>query len=304
MWQERRKQVIDLKKLVTEKRNQKTRNLDKMTPLELVTVMSEEDENVISAVRAQLPQIAEVVEWCTGRLSKEGRLIYMGAGTSGRLGVLDAVECLPTFGVDSGKVIGLIAGGERAFVRAVEGAEDSKELGENDLKEIHLTSEDVVIGIAASGRTPYAIGGLQYAKSTGCKTAAIVCNADSEMAKEAEVAIELIVGPEVLTGSTRLRAGTAEKMVCNMISTASMVGIGKAYENLMVDVVQTNAKLVRRAEDIVIEATGCNREKAKEILTQAEGNAKTAIVAILSNCPVEEARERLAKANGHVRYAI
>lgn len=296
--------MIDLNKLITEKRNEKTMQLDQMTPLEILTIMNEEDEYVIQAVKNQLPQIAKVVEWCTKRLKNNGRLIYMGAGTSGRLGVLDAVECPPTFGVNSEKVTGLIAGGSSAFVKAVEGAEDSMDLGAADLKAIQLTKEDVVIGIAASGRTPYAIGGLRYAKIVGCKTAAIVCNINSEMAKEAEVVIELIVGPEVLTGSTRLKAGTAEKMVCNMISTATMVGIGKVYENLMVDVVQTNEKLVRRAEDIVIEATGCERELAKEVLQKAEGNAKTAIVAILSDCPVDVAREKLAKAHGHVRYAI
>lgn len=296
--------MIDLSKLVTEARNPRTMHLDEMTPLEIITVMNEEDCHVIRAVKRVLPQIARVISWCTESLEEDGRLIYMGAGTSGRLGVLDAVECPPTFGVSPGKVVGLIAGGDHAFVKAIEGAEDSRELGEEDLKRIGLTSRDVVIGIAASGRTPYAIGGLLYAKSIGSRTAAIVCNEHSEMAALADEAIELISGPEVLTGSTRLKAGTAEKMVCNMISTATMLGIGKVYQNLMVDVVQTNAKLVKRAENIVMEITGCDRNQAKQVLEQAEGNAKTAIVMILSSCDAREARDKLKKAKGHVRYAL
>lgn len=296
--------MIDLSKMVTETRNPRTMHLDEMTPLEIITVMNEEDYNAVGAVKRALPQIAKVIKWCTESLAGEGRLIYMGAGTSGRLGVLDSVECPPTFGVDQGKVIGLIAGGERAFVKAVEGAEDSESLGADDLRQIDLTPEDVVIGIAASGRTPYAIGGLNYANEIGCKTAAIVCNENSEMAAAVDVAIELIVGPEVLTGSTRLKAGTAEKMACNMISTATMLGIGKVYQNLMVDVVQTNAKLVKRAENIVMEVIGCERAKAKEVLEQADGNAKTAIVMILSSCDARQAKEKLRKAKGHVRYAL
>lgn len=296
--------MIDLSKLVTEARNPRTMHLDEMTPLEIITVMNEEDGYVIAAVKQVLPQIARVIGWCTKSLEEEGRLIYMGAGTSGRLGVLDAVECPPTFGVETGKVVGLIAGGDHAFVKAVEGAEDSEGMGEEDLRRIGLTPKDVVIGIAASGRTPYAIGGLQYARGIGCKTAAIVCNERSELAAMADAAIELIVGPEVLTGSTRLKAGTAEKMACNMISTATMLGTGKAYQNLMVDVVQTNAKLVKRAENIVMEVTGCDREQAGQVLKQAEGNAKTAIVMLLSACDAKQAKEKLKKAKGHVRYAL
>lgn len=296
--------MIDLSKLVTEARNPRTMCLDEMTPLEIITEMNEEDARVAGAVKKALPQIAEVITWCRNSLEDDGRLIYMGAGTSGRLGVLDAVECIPTFGVDEGKVIGLIAGGERAFVKAVEGAEDSRSLGEADLRRLCLTSRDVVVGIAASGRTPYAIGGVCYARRMGCKTAAMVCNKNSELAAAADVAIELIVGPEVLTGSTRLKAGTAEKMACNMISTATMFGTGKVYQNLMVDVVQTNAKLVRRAENIVVEVTGCKRDEARTVLLQAEGNAKTAIVMILSACDAHRARERLKKAKGRVRHAL
>ncbi len=296
--------MIDLSNMVTEARNPKTMNLDEMLPLDLIRIMNEEDKEVIQAVKSQLDKIARIVEWCTKSLEGTGRLIYMGAGTSGRLGLLDAAECPPTFGVEPGKVIGLIAGGEGAFIKAVEGAEDSETLGEEDLRNIHLTADDVVIGIAASGRTPYVLGGLRYAGKTGCRTAAIVCNNGSAMAEAAEITVELVVGPEILTGSTRLKAGTAEKMVCNMISTAAMVGVGKAYQNLMVDVVQTNTKLIKRAENIVMEATGCSRNEAKEALACADGHAKTAIVSILSGCRAQEAREKLAKARGHVRYAI
>lgn len=296
--------MLDLSKMVTERRNPKTNRLDEMTPMELITVMNEEDRNVIEAVKNVLPNIAEVIGWCTESLSGEGRLVYMGAGTSGRLGVLDAVECIPTFGVEPGKVIGLIAGGEKALMRAVEGAEDDSALGEADLVRLELKPEDVVIGIAASGRTPYVTGGLRYAKKAGCRTAAIVCNGDSEIAEEADISIELIVGPEILTGSTRLKSGTAQKMVCNMISTATMAGIGKTYENLMVDVVQTNAKLIKRAENIVMEAAGCERERAQAALKKADGNAKTAIVMILSSCEADEAKEKLKMAKGHVRHAL
>lgn len=218
--------------------------------------------------------------------------------------IRDAVECPPTFGVPSDLVIGLIAGGESAFIKAVEGAEDSKTLGVDDLKNINLTNKDVVIGLAASGRTPYVIHGLKYAREIGCKTAIVVCNKDSEMAKYSDVAIEVVVGPEVLTGSTRLKAGTAQKMVLNMISTGSMVAVGKAYQNLMVDVMQTNEKLVVRAENIVIEATDCDRDTARRALKEANGKVKTAVVMILLNCKYDEAEERLKRAEGHVRFAL
>jgi len=290
--------------MATESRNPKTMHLDEMDSLEIVTVMNEEDENVVCAVKAMLPQIAKAVKQCAKALEQGGRVIYMGAGTSGRLGLLDAVECPPTFGVESSLVIGLIAGGEMAFVKAVEGAEDNVKLGMHDLKKLNLSSKDIVIGLAASGRTPYVIGGLDYANCLQCNTIAIVCNNDSEIAKRAKLAIELIVGPEVLTGSTRLKAGTAEKMVCNMISTGAMVGIGKVYENLMVDVQQTNKKLVSRTENIVMEATKCSREIARENLVMCDGNAKTAIVKILSECDVAEAKKCLEKAHGHVRNAL
>ena len=296
--------MIDLSVLVTESRNKETMGLDQMTPLEIVTVMNREDGKAVEAVEEVLPQIAQAIVWCTDSLKQKGRIIYIGAGTSGRLGVLDAVECPPTFGVSPDVVVGLMAGGTPAFVRAVEGAEDSQIMGEEDLKEIHLSPADIVIGLAASGRTPYVIYGLRYAKKTGCRTVAVSCNRDSEIGKEADLAIEPVPGPEVLTGSTRLKAGTVQKMVLNMISTGSMVGIGKVYQNLMVDVVQTNMKLITRAENIVMTATGCTREEARDSLEEAEGSVKLAITMILLQCSAKSAKTRLNRAGGYVRNAI
>lgn len=296
--------MIDLSVLVTESRNKETMGLDQMTPLEIVTVMNREDGKAVEAIGEVLPQIAQAIAWCTDSLKQKGRIIYIGAGTSGRLGVLDAVECPPTFGVSPDVVVGLMAGGTPAFVRAVEGAEDSQTMGEEDLKEIHLSPADIVIGLAASGRTPYVIYGLRYAKKIGCRTVAVSCNRDSEIGKEADLAIEPVPGPEVLTGSTRLKAGTVQKMVLNMISTGSMVGIGKVYQNLMVDVVQTNMKLITRAENIVMTATGCTREEARDSLEEAEGSVKLAITMILLQCGAKSAKTRLNRAGGDVRNAI
>lgn len=295
---------LTLDNLLTEARNPQTMELDSMTPLEIVTAMNREDARVPESIRPQLRNIARCVAWATEAIRSGGRLIYMGAGTSGRLGVLDAVECPPTFGVSPDVVVGLIAGGERAFVRAVEGAEDSRELGKADLEAIGLTQKDLVVGIAASGRTPYVLGGLAYANSLGCKTAAISCNPGSAVGKEARLAIEVAPGPECLTGSTRLKAGTAQKLILNMISTATMVGCGKAYSNLMVDVMQTNEKLVVRAQNIVMEATGVSRDSAKEAIAQAGGSCKLAVTMILADCTVEEAKERLERCGGSVRQAI
>ena len=295
---------LTLDNLLTEARNPQTMELDSMTPLEIVTAMNREDARVPESIRPQLPNIAQCVAWATEAIRSGGRLIYMGAGTSGRLGVLDAVECPPTFGVSPDVVVGLIAGGERAFVRAVEGAEDSRELGKADLEAIGLTPKDLVVGIAASGRTPYVLGGLAYANSLGCKTAAISCNPGSALGKEARLAIEVAPGPECLTGSTRLKAGTAQKLILNMISTATMVGCGKAYSNLMVDVMQTNEKLVVRAQNIVMEATGVSRDSAKEAIALAGGSCKLAVTMILADCTVEEAKERLERCGGSVRQAI
>lgn len=295
---------LTLDNLLTEARNPQTMELDSMTPLEIVTAMNREDARVPESIRPQLPNIAQCVAWATEAIRSGGRLIYMGAGTSGRLGVLDAVECPPTFGVSPDVVVGLIAGGEGAFVKAVEGAEDSRELGKADLEAIGLTPKDLVVGIAASGRTPYVLGGLAYANSLGCKTAAISCNPGSALGKEAWLAIEVAPGPECLTGSTRLKAGTAQKLILNMISTATMVGCGKAYSNLMVDVMQTNEKLVVRAQNIVMEATGVSRDSAKEAIALAGGSCKLAVTMILADCTVEEAKERLERCGGSVRQAI
>lgn len=293
-----------MSRMATESRNPETMGLDDMTPLELVSAMNREDEKVSLAVKAVLPQVAAAVSWVRDAFKKGGRLIYMGAGTSGRLGVLDSSECPPTFGVDHKMVIGLIAGGEGAIRKAVEGAEDSPELGEADLKAVSLTSQDVVAGIAASGRTPYVLGGLAYARSLGCPTIGIACNKESPVGKAAALAIEPVTGPEVLTGSTRLKAGTAQKMVLNMISTGAMVGIGKAYQNLMIDVVQSNEKLRIRAENITMEAAGVSRERARTLLDEAGGSVKIAVVMALLGCGVAEAGEQLNKSEGHVRGCV
>ncbi len=295
---------MDLKNLATETRNARTMNLDEMTSLEIVTVMNMEDQEAVSAVTEVLPQIGQAVSMIEQAFLSGGRLFYMGAGTSGRLGVLDASECPPTFGVDPGMVIGLIAGGEQAFTKAVEGAEDSRELGRQDLILHQLNSRDVVVGIAASGRTPYVLGGLEYARKLQCKTIAISCNKGSAIGKAADLAIEAEPGPEVLTGSTRLKAGTVQKLILNMLSTASMVRIGKAYSNLMVDVVQSNEKLRTRAENIIMEATGVDRESARKYINEADGKVKTAITMILAECSAKDAAELLDQANGHVREAI
>ena len=295
---------LNLTSMSTEMRNPNTMNLDTMSPLELITVMNREDARVPAAITPALPDIARCVAWATQSIESGGRMIYMGAGTSGRLGVLDAVECPPTFGVAPGVVVGLIAGGEKAIVKAVEGAEDSRELGRQDLIGIDLQARDIVIGIAASGRTPYVLGGLAYAREMGCRTVGISCNPGSAVGAAAELAIEVVPGPECLTGSTRLKAGTCQKLILNMISTATMVSCGKAYQNLMVDVMQTNEKLVVRARNIVMEATGCSCEVAAEKIALADGSAKTAITMILADCGAEEARKRLARAKGHVREAI
>jgi N-acetylmuramic acid 6-phosphate etherase len=255
-------------------------------------------------VNEVLPEIAKAIELATESLKSGGRLIYIGAGTSGRLGVLDAAECPPTFGVSDQMVVGLIAGGKEAFLKAIEGAEDSHTLCQQELEAIQLSDRDTVVGLAASGRTPYVIYGLRYANSIGANTIAIACNKDSEISKEAKVAIEPVVGPEVLTGSTRLKSGTAQKMILNMISTGSMIGIGKVYKNLMVDVQQTNEKLIVRAQNITMEATGCSREEAEEALRQADGSVKLAVVMILKNCSVEEAQKSLEESQGKVREAL
>ncbi|MEH7479721.1 N-acetylmuramic acid 6-phosphate etherase [Neobacillus drentensis] len=293
-----------LEHLTTEGRNEKTMHLDQMKALRFLEVMNEEDMKVAYAVKQELPHIAKGVEMIVTAFKNGGRLIYMGAGTSGRIGLLDAVECPPTFNTSPEEVVGLIAGGENAFIKAVEGAEDSLELGRNDLREIQLTMKDVLVGITASGRTPYVIAGLEYAKNIGARTIAISCNKNSETGKIADVAIEVVSGPEVLTGSTRLKAGTAQKLVCNMLSTASMVGIGKVYGNLMVDLQLTNEKLVERAKRMIMDATSCSYENAEDYLEKASRKPKIAIIMILANVSYDEAMNRLAEAEGFVRNAI
>ena len=296
--------MTDLKKMTTETRNSASENLDCMSSLEIVTLMNKEDSKIAPAVREQLPQIAKAVDLCVHALENGGRIVYMGAGTSGRLAAIDAAECPPTFGVSKDTVIGLIAGGNQIEISLTNDKEDSPESGMADLRQISLTKKDIVIGIAASGRTPYVIGGMEYAKKLGCNTVSIACNNNSEIGKRADVASEVIVGSEVLTGSTRLRAGTSQKMILNMISTASMVRTGKAYRNLMVDVVQTNEKLVARAQGILMEATGISREDAVQVLEKAGGSVKKAIVMVLASCSAEEAQTRLERARGHVREAL
>lgn len=295
---------MDLNKMMTETRNPDTMHLDEMSALEIVTAMNREDRKVPEGIEPVLPQIAAVVETVEAAFRNGGRLFYLGAGTSGRLGVLDASECPPTFGVEPGMVVGLIAGGDRALRFPIEGAEDSRELGRKDLEEHDLCARDVVVGIAASGRTPYVLGALDYARSIGCKTAAIACNKGSAVGQAADIAIEAQVGPEVLTGSTRLKAGTAQKMILNMITTGAMVRIGKAYQNLMVDVVQSNEKLETRAENIVMAATGVERSRARQTIDAAGGKVKLAITMILTGRDVEQAAQLLEEAGGRVRDAL
>ncbi|WP_077619997.1 N-acetylmuramic acid 6-phosphate etherase [Bacillus sinesaloumensis] len=291
-----------LDKLTTEMRNPNSTDLDKKSVKEILMLMNEEDQKVPLAIKQEIDKIETVVNLTIEAFRNGGRLIYVGAGTSGRLGVLDASECPPTFGVDAGLVRGVIAGGEKAITTAIEGAEDDDILGGDDLKAISLTEKDVVVGIAASGRTPYVIGALNYAKQVGAATASVSNNKHSVIGKIADVAIEVVSGPEIVTGSTRLKAGTAQKLVLNMITTASMIGIGKVYENLMVDVQPTNKKLVERAKKIIMEATGVDYEAAQSYFEEAHQQVKPAIVMILLNCSYEEALVRLDVSKGFIRY--
>lgn len=293
-----------LENLTTETRNQRTMHLDQMSVTELLTVMNEEDAKVASAVKEQIPNISKAVTAITDSLRRGGRLIYMGAGTSGRIGLLDAVECPPTFGTSPEMVVGLIAGGSNAFIKAVEGAEDREEFGVADLQSINLTAEDAVVGIAASGRTPYVIGGLEYARSVGAMTISLSCNKDAAISQHADITIEIENGPEVLTGSTRLKAGTSQKLVCNMLSTASMIGIGKVYGNLMVDVQLSNEKLVERAKRIIMEATSCDLPTAEKTLELADRKPKLAILMILTGCTYVEACEKLERSQGFIAPAV
>ena len=295
---------IDLEKLTTESRNQNTIDIDKVSTLEMVRKINNEDKKVAEAVEAELPKIAEAIDGIVKGMHKGGRLIYIGAGTSGRLGVLDASECPPTYGVSEELVQGIIAGGKEAIFRAKDGAEDSKELAVEDLKFKSLNENDTVVGLAASGRTPYVIGGLNYANEIGALTVAVTCNADSEVSKAAKISIAPVVGPEVVTGSTRLKSGTAQKLVLNMLSTGVMIKLGKVYGNLMVDVRATNAKLVERAKKIVCEATGVQREEAEKILEETNFDVKLSIFMLLSKLNKDEAKTILENNNGYIAEAL
>lgn len=295
---------LGLSNLTTESRNQNTLDIDKVSTIEMVRKINNEDKKVAEAVEKELPQIAEAIDGIVDRIHKSGRLIYMGAGTSGRLGILDASECPPTYGVSEELVQGLIAGGHEAIFRAKEGAEDSKELAVNDLKDKDLNSNDIVVGLAASGRTPYVIGGLEYANQIGALTISITCNKDSDVSKTSKIAISPVVGAEVITGSTRLKAGTAQKLVLNMLSTGTMIKLGKVYGNLMVDVRATNEKLVERAKRIVCEATNVSTEEATKYLEETKFDVKLAIFMILSGLNKEKAEEKLVKNKGYIARAL
>ena len=293
-----------LSTLITEQRNPNSMNVGSLSALEIVQLMNEEDKQVPLAIEKCLPQIAQAVERIVSTFQQGGRLVYIGAGTSGRLGVLDASECPPTFGVSPEMVKGIIAGGERALRHPIEGAEDSKTHAVVDLQTIQFSSKDVLVGIAASGRTPYVIGALEYAKSLGSVTVSIASNPNSAMANIVDIAIDTVVGPEVLTGSSRLKSGTAQKLVLNMLTTASMILMGKCYQNLMVDVQASNEKLKARAIRIVMQATDCDKALAEETLKQADQNAKLAIMMILSGLDRAQAEALLEKHQGKLQLAL
>ncbi|WP_386688842.1 N-acetylmuramic acid 6-phosphate etherase [Lonepinella sp. MS14437] len=293
-----------LGQMLTEQRNPESTNIDQMTALEIVSLINQQDKTVPLAIEKCLPQIAVAVEKIVQAFQDGGRLVYIGAGTSGRLGVLDASECSPTFGVDPAMVVGLIAGGEQALRHPIEGAEDNLAQGKIDLQQIDFSKQDVLVGIAASGRTPYVIGALQYAHELGATTVAIASNPDSKMAELADIAIETVVGAEVLTGSSRMKSGTAQKLVLNMLTTASMILLGKCYQNLMVDVQASNEKLKARAVRIVMQATDCSEYKAIKALKLAENNSKVAIMMILAQLDIHQAKALLAEYQGQLRNAL
>ncbi|EXI62118.1 N-acetylmuramic acid 6-phosphate etherase [Mannheimia granulomatis] len=293
-----------LGQMITEQRNPNSMKIDELSALDILQVINNEDKQVPLAVEKCLPQIALAVEKIVAAFQQGGRLIYIGAGTSGRLGVLDASECPPTYGVKPEMVVGLIAGGERALRFPIEGAEDNREQGKADLQAVNFCEKDVLVGIAASGRTPYVLGAIEYANSLGATTVSIASNPDSVMAQMADIAIDTVVGAEVLTGSSRMKSGTAQKLVLNMLTTASMILIGKCYQNLMVDVQATNEKLKARAIRIVMQATECEQEVAESTLKLAENNAKLAIMMILGNLDKHEAESLLAQNQGRLQKAL
>lgn len=295
---------IDLSKLLTERRNANSTHIDTLSTEEMLAVINREDQQVPHAITPYLPQIAQVVDKVAAALQNGGRLIYIGAGTSGRLGILDASECPPTFGTRPEQVVGLIAGGHKAILSAVERVEDNKTQGANDLKAISFSAQDVLVGLAASGRTPYVIGAMKYAKSLNACVAIVSCNPHGEMAQLADIAITPAVGPEVVTGSTRLKAGTAQKLVLNMITTGAMIRIGKVYSNLMVDVEATNAKLIERQVSIVMEATDCDRPTAQAALDACSRHCKTAIVMVMAGLSADDAKRLLSQHHGFIRQAL
>ncbi len=294
----------ELKRLSTEKQNPKSMRIDVADTREILEIINDEDHLVAAAVKGEIPYIAEAVELVVDAFRNGGRLIYVGAGTSGRLGILDATECPPTFGTPPELIQGIIAGGREAVFRSAEGAEDVFEHGERDLKALNLAPPDVVCGIAASRRTPYVVGGVAYARSIGCKTLYVTCNPRSDFDLEVDVAICPFVGPEVIMGSTRMKSGTAQKLVLNMITTASMVRLGKVYENMMVDLQMTSQKLVERSKRVLMVVTGVDYDEAARMLSAADGHVKTAIVMILRGVDADEAGRRLDDADGFVRRAI
>ncbi|MDG6236795.1 N-acetylmuramic acid 6-phosphate etherase [Glaesserella parasuis] len=294
-----------LGQLITEQRNPNSMQIDTLSAYEIVQIINNEDKQVPLVIEKVLPQIAQAVEKIVEAFQQGGRLVYIGAGTSGRLGVLDASECPPTFGVSPEMVKGIIAGGERALRHPIEGAEDNKEAGKQDLQVVEFSQKDVLVGIAASGRTPYVLGALAYAKQLGATTVSIASNPNSAMSQIADIVIDTVVGAEVLTGSSRMKSGTAQKLVLNMLTTASMILIGKCYQNLMVDVQASNQKLVARAIRIVMQATECSREIAETTLVLAENNAKLAIMMILADLDKDGAEQLLSQQQGKIsRYTI
>lgn len=295
---------VNLKNIGTEQRNPNTMNIDVLSTEEILKKINDEDKTVAYAVEKEIPNITKLVDKVVEAFNKDGRLIYIGAGTSGRIGIIDAVECRPTYGVSDEMVQCLMAGGEKAFIKAVEGAEDSKELAVEDLKNVKLTANDVVVGIAASGRTPYVLGGIEYAKSVGAITGCITTSPNSVLAASVDYPISAVTGSEAVTGSTRMKSGTAQKLVCNMISTASMIKMGKVYSNLMIDVQATNEKLVARARNIVMQITDVTEEVASEKIKKF-GGVKPALLAILGEIDdVNKVNELLNKTKGHLRNAL
>lgn len=291
---------MSLENLTTEQRNQNSMHIDTMSTLDMVKTINKENEVIAAAVESQNDTIARAIDIGSKCYHDGGRLVYIGAGTSGRLGVLDAVELVPTYGIKPERAVGLIAGGESAMYLAVEGAEDDPNLAANDLKKLNLTEKDIVLGLAASGRTPYVIGGLDYAKKVGAATIAIACVKNSLIGQHAEVAIEAVTGPEVITGSTRMKAGTAQKMILNTISTGIMIRQGKVYQNVMIDVLPTNEKLVARAIRIISTVTNVSAEQAKTVLEKADKNVGLAIVMAKANLNRDQASDLLKKHQNNV----